>query len=147
MGSKNSRIGGFYQLDPAARLREVGAFDGLNQDDLASLRGGYGVLSIERADKMIENVVGTFDLPLGIATNFRINDRDLLIPMAVEEPSIVAGASFAARLAREGGGFLASSTRSLMIGQIQLVNVPDVDAACRAVEEHRDEILGIANSQ
>ena len=147
MGSKNSRIGGFYQLDPAARLREVGAFDGLNQDDLASLRGGYGVLSIERADKMIENVVGTFELPLGIATNFRINDRDVLIPMAVEEPSIVAGASFAAKLVREGGGFRASSTRSLMIGQVQLVNVPDVDAARTAIAAHQAELLALANSQ
>ncbi len=92
MGSKNSRIAGFYQLDPEARLKEVGAFDGLNPSELGALRGGYGVLSVERADKMIENVIGTFELPLGVATNFRINDRDVLIPMAVEEPSIVAGA-------------------------------------------------------
>ena len=147
MGTKNSRIAGFYQLDPAARLREVGAFDGLNQDELGSLRGGQGVLSVERADKMIENVVGTFELPLGIATNFRINDRDVLVPMAVEEPSIVAGASFAAKLVREGGGFRATSTRSLMIGQIQLVNLPDVDAAWAAILLHRDEILSIANAQ
>src|ERR671932_1756079 len=147
MGSKNSRIGGFYQLDPAARLREVGAFDGLNQDDLASLRGGYGVLSIERADKMIENVVGTFELPLGIATNFRINDRDVLIPMAVEEPSIVAGASFAAKLVREGGGFRASSTRGLMIGQVQLVKVPHSEGARTAILAQREELLALANSQ
>src|SRR4051794_16808314 len=147
MGSKNSRITGFYQLDPAARLREVGAFDGLNESDLASLRGGQGVLSIDRADKMIENVVGTFELPLGIATNFRINDRDVLIPMAVEEPSIVAGASFAAKLVRECGGFHTSSTRSLMIGQIQLVNVPDDTQAQALITAHRDEILAVANSQ
>ncbi len=147
MGSKNSRIGGFYQLDPAARLREVGAFDGLNEADLAALRGGQGVLTIERADKMIENVVGTFELPLGIATNFRINNRDVLVPMVVEEPSIVAGASFAAKLARAAGGFQTSSTRSLMIGQIQLVNLPDMDDARLAVLEHRDEILALANAQ
>src|SRR5687767_9464835 len=108
MGSKNSRIGGFYQLDPAARLREVGAFDGLDEADLAALRGGQGILTVERADKMIENVVGTFELPLGIATNFRINNRDVLVPMVVEEPSIVAGASFAAKLVRPRGGFEAS---------------------------------------
>ncbi len=147
MGSKNSRIAGFYQLDPAARLKEVGAFDSLNEHELASLRGGCGVLSIERADKMIENVIGTFELPLGIATNFRINDRDVLIPMAVEEPSIVAGASFAARIVREGGGFRASSTRSLMIGQVQLVKVPEMDGAREAIMAHRDDIIAVANSQ
>jgi hydroxymethylglutaryl-CoA reductase len=147
MGTKNSRISGFYQLNPAARLEQVGAFDGLTPQDLSALRGGEGVLSIERADKMIENVIGTFELPLGIATNFRINDRDVLIPMAVEEPSIVAGASFAARLAREGGGFRASSTRSLMIGQIQLVKVPDMARAEMAVQRHRAEILEAANAQ
>jgi hydroxymethylglutaryl-CoA reductase len=147
MGSNNSRIGGFYQLDPAARLREVAAFDGLNETDLQALRGGHGVLTIERADKMIENVVGTFELPLGIATNFRINNRDVLVPMVVEEPSIVAGASFAAKLVRESGGFEASATRSLMIGQIQLVNVRDMPTARMAVLEHRDEILATANAQ
>lgn len=147
MGTKSSRIAGFYQLDPSARLAEVGAFDGLNQQDLAALHGGDGVLSVERADKMIENVVGTFELPLGIATNFRINGRDVLVPMAVEEPSIVAGASFAAKLAREGGGFEASSTRSLMLGQIQLVHVPDHDRARAAIFAHRDEILQVANAQ
>ena len=147
MGSKNSRIAGFYQLDPGARLRAVGAFDGLNPDELAALRGGQGSLSIERADKMIENVIGTFELPLGIATNFRINGRDVLIPMAVEEPSIVAGASFAARIVREGGGFEASSTRSLMIGQVQLVHVPDIDAARAAIMRARDDILALANGQ
>lgn len=147
MGTKNSRIAGFYQLDPAARLREVGAFDGLNSDDLAALRGGYGILTIERADHMIENVVGTFELPLGVATNFRINDQDVLIPMAVEEPSIVAGASFAAKLVRAGGGFRTSSTRSLMIGQIQLIDVPDLAAATEAIYAHRAELIEAANRQ
>ncbi len=147
MGSKNSRNAGYYQLDPADRLRDVGAFDGLNQEELATLRGGSGILSVERADKMIENVIGTFELPLGIATNFRVNGRDVLVPMAVEEPSIVAGASFAAKLVREGGGFRASSTRSLMIGQVQIVKVPDTDAARAAIEVHRDEILAVANNQ
>ena len=147
MGSKNSRIAGFYQLDPEARLKEVGAFDGLNASELGALRGGYGVLSVERADKMIENVIGTFELPLGVATNFRINDRDVLIPMAVEEPSIVAGASFAAKLVREGGGFRASASRSLMIGQVQLVAVPDIERARTAIAAHREEILSVANAQ
>ena len=91
MKEKNSRLQGFYQLSPLDRLQAVGAFDGLNTDDLRALHGA-NALSVERADKMIENVVGTFSLPLGIATNFRINGKDKLIPMAVEEPSIVAGA-------------------------------------------------------
>lgn len=147
MGTKNSRIAGFYQLSPQQRLQEVKSFDGLNETDLAMLRGGNGVLSVARADKMIENVVGTFELPLGIATNFQINGRDKLIPMVVEEPSIVAGASFAAKLARTGGGFRTSSTRSLMIGQVQLVDVPDTEAARRAILAQRDDILTLANAQ
>lgn len=147
MGTKNSRIAGFYQLSPEQRLQEVKSFDGLNEGDLAMLRGGNGTLSVARADKMIENVVGTFELPLGIATNFQINGQDKLVPMAVEEPSIVAGASFAAKIVREGGGFRTSSTRSLMIGQIQLVDVPHVEAARATILEHRDEILRLANAQ
>ncbi|HEX6288564.1 MAG TPA: hydroxymethylglutaryl-CoA reductase, degradative [Herpetosiphonaceae bacterium] len=147
MGTKNSRIAGFYQLSPQQRLQEVKSFDGLNEADLTMLRGGNGVLSVERADKMIENVIGTFELPLGVATNFRINDQDKLIPMAVEEPSIVAGASFAAKLVRESGGFYTSSTRALMIGQVQLVNIAEPDTASAAILTHRDEILALANAQ
>ena len=90
MGTHNSRLGGFYQLHPHERLQAIKSFDGLCDEDLRRLQGGNGILTIERADKMIENVVGTFDLPLGIATNFQINGRDVLIPMVVEEPSIVA---------------------------------------------------------
>jgi len=96
---------------------------------------------------MIENVVGTFELPLGIATNFQINGRDVLIPMAVEEPSIVAGASYAARLVRAGGGFQASSTAPLMIGQVQLVGIADLQAARAALLAQRDTILALANRQ
>src|SRR5919204_252269 len=125
MGTHNSRLGGFYQLNPSERLQAVKSFDGLGDEDLRRLQGGNGVLTVKRAEKMIENVVGTFDLPLGIATNFQINGRDLLIPMVVEEPSIVAGASYAAKLVRSGGGFQASSTEPLMIGQVQLVHVAD----------------------
>ncbi|HEU5013649.1 MAG TPA: hydroxymethylglutaryl-CoA reductase, degradative, partial [Roseiflexaceae bacterium] len=92
-----------------------------------------------------ENVVGTFNLPLGVATNFLINSKDYLIPMVVEEPSIVAGASFAAKLVREGGGFQTSSTEPLMIGQVQLVNVPDHEAARAAILARKIEILEHAN--
>jgi hydroxymethylglutaryl-CoA reductase len=147
MGTQNSRLQGFYQLNPFERLQMVKSFDGLEDEDLRSLHGGSGILSIERADKMIENVVGTYNLPLGIATNFRINGRDYLIPMVVEEPSIVAGASYAARMARAGGGFETSSTDPLMIGQVQIVNVTAPNSARHDILAHKDELLAIANAQ
>src|SRR5262245_21825742 len=147
MGTHNSRLGGFYQLDPYERLQAIKSFEGLCDEDLHQLRGGDGVLTIERADKMIENVIGTFELPLGIATNFQINGRDVLVPMAVEEPSILVGASYAARLVRAGGGFQASSTAPLMIGQIQLVGIADLEQAREAVLAQREMILDLANQQ
>ena len=147
MATHNSRLGGFYQLQPFERLQAVRSFDGLNEEDLRQLQGGQGALSVERADKMIENVIGTYNLPLGIATNFQINGRDRLVPMVVEEPSIVAGASYAARLVREGGGFRARSSAPLMIGQVQLVAVPDAIAASAAILAERAEILALANRQ
>src|SRR6266487_6571571 len=147
MGTHNSRLGGFYQLHPHERLQAIKSFDGLCDEDLRRLQGGNGVLTIERADKMIENVVGTFSLPLGIATNFQINGRDVLIPMVVEEPSIVAGASYAAKLVREGGGFDASSTEPLMIGQVQLVKIPDPARARYDILSRSEEILALANRQ
>jgi hydroxymethylglutaryl-CoA reductase len=148
MGTKNSRLQGFYQLNPFERLQMVKSFDGLLDEDLRALHGGQGgALTIERADKMIENVVGTYNLPLGIATNFRINGRDYLIPMVVEEPSIVAGASYAARMVRDGGGFETSSTEPLMIGQVQLVHISDPDQARQTILSRKEEILALANAQ
>lgn len=148
MGTKNSRLQGFYQLNPFERLQMVKSFDGLVDEDLRALHGGHGgALTIERADKMIENVIGTYNLPLGVATNFRINGRDYLIPMVVEEPSIVAGASYAARMVRDGGGFETSSTEPLMIGQVQLVNVRDPDQARQTILSRKEEILALANAQ
>lgn len=147
MAPHNSKLSGFYQLNPFERLQAVKSFDGLNDDDLRALHGGTGALSVERADKMIENVVGTYNLPLGIATNFQINGRDLLIPMVVEEPSIVAGASYAAKLVREGGGFQTSSTLPLMIGQVQLVKIQDPQRARFDILSQREAILATANRQ
>jgi hydroxymethylglutaryl-CoA reductase len=147
MGTHNSRLGGFYKLNPSERLQAIKAFDGLCDEDLRQLRGGTSVLTIERADKMIENVVGTFNLPLGVATNFQINGRDVLIPMVVEEPSIVAGVSFAAKLTRAGGGFQASSTAPLMIGQVQLVGVHNLHSARHDILMCKNEILALANQQ
>src|SRR5262245_44243452 len=147
MGNHNSRLGGFYQLNPAERLQAIKSFDGLGDEDLRRLQGGSGVLTVERADKMIENVVGTFDLPLGVATNFQINGRDVLIPMVVEEPSIVAGASYAAKLVRAGGGFQTSSTKPLMIGQVQLVDVASPHGARHDILARKEDILALANRQ
>ncbi len=147
MATRNSRLGGFYQLNPFERLQAVKSFDGLNEDDLRQLHGGNGALTVERADKMIENVIGTFNLPMGIATNFQINGRDVLIPMVVEEPSIVAGASYAAKLARAGGGFQASSTAPLMIGQVQLVGIRDPHRARHDILANKEAILTLANRQ
>ncbi len=147
MRKHHSRLQGFYQLNPFERLQAVKSFDGLNDEDLRALHGGSGALSIERADKMIENVIGTFNLPLGIATNFQINGRDVLVPMVVEEPSIVAGASYAAKLVRAGGGFTASHTSPVMIGQVQLVHVPSPAVARFSIQERKDEILALANAQ
>lgn len=147
METKNSRLQGFYQLNPLDRLKVIKSFAELSDEEIQALHGGEGALSLERADKMIENVIGTFNLPLGIATNFQVNGCDILVPMVVEEPSIVAGASYAAKLVRDGGGFQAGHTDPLMIGQVQLVQVPDPDSAQRAILAHKDEIITLANQR
>jgi hydroxymethylglutaryl-CoA reductase len=102
-------------------------------------------LSLDSADHMIENVVGSYSLPLGIALNFQINGRDVLVPMAIEEPSVVAGASFMAKLAREGGGFESHNSPPEMIGQLQLLDVASLDAARAELVKHKDELLDEAN--
>ena len=107
--SPSSRLPGFFKLAPEERAQQVMAFAGLSQEDLATLQNGDS-LSLAQADRMIENVVGVYSLPLGIATNFLLNGRDYLVPMVVEEPSVVAGLSYAARLVRQGGGFQPAAT-------------------------------------
>jgi hydroxymethylglutaryl-CoA reductase len=147
--ARSSRISGFYNLAPVERQRIVADWAALSDEQAASLRALLGVpggLGLEQADKMVENVVGTYGLPLGIATNFVVNGRDVLVPMAIEEPSVVAGASFAARLARAGGGFHAETTEPLMIGQMQVTGVPDLGNACSKVEAGKQRLLDLANS-
>jgi hydroxymethylglutaryl-CoA reductase len=144
--NKSSSISGFYKLSPKERLALVKEFAGLSDEECALLQN-TGSLPLEAADRMIENVVGAFPLPLGIGVNFLINNRDYLIPMAIEEPSVVAAASYAAKMARKGGGFHTSSTPPVMIGQIQVVNVKDPDKAKARVLEAKQEILGKANAQ
>ncbi|MCE2850801.1 MAG: hydroxymethylglutaryl-CoA reductase, degradative [Roseiflexaceae bacterium] len=140
-----SRIEGFYRLDPVTRRMRLRDATSCDDATLAALAGGQ--LGMERADKMIENVVGTYELPVGVATNFQINGRDRLVPMVVEEPSIVAGASYAARMARESGGFVASHTEPIMIGQIQLIDVTDVAHAMAAIHAARLRLIECANAQ
>ena len=144
--NKSSQISGFYKLSPKERLALVKEFAGLS-DEECDLLQNTGSLPLEAADRMIENVVGAFPLPLGIGINFLINNRDYLIPMAIEEPSVVAAASYAAKMVRENGGFHTSSTPPVMIGQIQLVDIADADKAKQRVLEAKQEILEKANAQ
>ncbi|MDF1499344.1 MAG: hydroxymethylglutaryl-CoA reductase, degradative [Anaerolineales bacterium] len=143
--SRSSRLPGFYRLSRTERIEKLIEASALDPDQ-ASLFDLPGGLSYEQAEHMIENVVGTFALPLGIATNFVINGREVLIPMAVEEPSIVAGASYMAKLARQGGGFEASTTEPEMIGQIQVLDLSDPHAAVESLTTRRSELLEIANT-
>ena len=144
--SKSSAISGFYKLTPKERLAKVKEFADLTDDESAIL-SNTGALPLEVADLMIENVVGAFPLPLGIGVNFQINNRDYLIPMAIEEPSVVAAASYAAKMVRDSGGFHTSSTSPVMIGQIQAVNIKDPYAARMRVLGAKTEILKKANEQ
>jgi len=141
-----SRIPGFYKLNPAERLREIQLRAGLTEEEAAVLSGSMG-LDVAQADRMSENVVGVFGLPLGIAVNFLINGRDRLVPMAIEEPSVVAAASHAAKLVREGGGFAAEASDSLMIGQIQVLGLVDPDEAGDRLLAAREMLLSVANEQ
>ncbi|MBN2148990.1 MAG: hydroxymethylglutaryl-CoA reductase, degradative [Anaerolineales bacterium] len=141
--AKSSRIPGFYNLPLQDRQSKIAQATGINEEELAALSGEAG-LSAEQADHMIENAIGFHALPLGVGLNFVVNGREVLVPMAIEEPSVVAGASFMARLARAGGGFFAHTTPPEMIGQIQLLDVPDLPAARLALLEQRQALLAEA---
>jgi hydroxymethylglutaryl-CoA reductase len=139
----SSRIPGFYNLSLADRRAELLKRGWLTAGDLAALTGEAG-LDADQADHMIENVAGVFGLPLGIALNFVVNGREVLVPMAIEEPSVVAGASYMAKLARAGGGFTAQADPPEMIGQIQLLSVPDLVAAREALLAQKPRLLAEA---
>ncbi len=144
MAEKTSRLSGFYKLTPEERLRIVKDFADLTDEDISQLTTG---LHIEQADRMIENVIGMVSFPLGIATNFMINGKDYLIPMALEEPSVVAAASNIAKIARVKGGFHTSSDEPVMIGQIQIVDVKYTEMVLQKISYRKDEILEKANEQ
>ena len=145
-GERSSRLPGFYKKPLEERLRIVSELSELSDEDVSLLRSGGG-LSLEIADRMIENVIGLMAYPFAVAVNFRINGRDILVPMVLEEPSVVAAASNMARLMREGEGIKASSTDPVMIGQIQVVDIPDMEEAVEAVRGEREHILELANEQ
>ncbi|MBN1919635.1 MAG: hydroxymethylglutaryl-CoA reductase, degradative [Anaerolineae bacterium] len=142
---RSSRIAGFYNLDFNARLRLLTEWAALNAEEQAKLSGALG-LNVERGTHMIENVAGVYGLPLGIATNFKVNGRDVLVPMVIEEPSVVAGASLAAKLARAGGGFSASADSPVMIGQLQVVDLDDLEVARAQILEEKETLLALAHA-
>ncbi len=142
---RTSKISGFYKLGSTKRLELVRDFAGLSEEEINVL-ANTGSLG-EIADRMIENVVGAMPLPIGIAVNFMINDKDYLIPMAIEEPSVVAAASNAAKMARESGGFQTSSTEPIMVGQIQLTDVYDPFSVKFTILANKERILNLANEE
>jgi len=133
----------FYNLSTGERLAQVAQAAGLSADETTALSGEAG-LSLAQADHMIENVAGTYSLPLGIAQNFMVNGRAVLVPMVIEEPSVVAGASFMAKLALASGGFTAGASAPEMIGQIQVLDTPDLNAARRALLAQKEALLAEA---
>lgn len=137
---KESRISGFYKLSLKERREILSRAGWLERSDLEAWDVDKG-LNSQQADHMIENVVGIHALPVGIGLNFQINGRDVLVPMVVEEPSVVAGASYMAKLVRAGGGFEAKASSPEMIGQIQLLELPDMEAARQAILAHKEELL------
>jgi hydroxymethylglutaryl-CoA reductase len=137
---EGSRIPGFYNLGLEQRLAEITRRANLSPEEAAALSGAGG-LTVFQADHMTENVVGMYALPLGIGLNFQINGRDVLVPMVIEEPSVVAGASFMAKLVRLGGGFYAHTTSPEMIAQIQILDVADLPSARLTILEAKESLL------
>ena len=142
----DSSISKFFEKSRKERLDVVANFANLSEDDLKILQDTDGGISYDKADKMVENAIGTFSLPLGVATNFQINGKDYVIPMVIEEPSVIAAASKGAKVARIKGGFQVTADESYSIGQIQILNV-DVDSAIQKINSSSDEILKLANSK
>ncbi len=146
MTSPTSRISGFRDLSVADRRARVAEVAGLAAERLAVLDPVAG-LGVEQADHMVENVVGVMGIPVGVATNFRVDGRDLLVPMATEEPSVVAAASNLARMTRDHGGFVTSATPPVMQAQVQVLDVPDPEAARLRLLAHADELAALAEAQ
>lgn len=142
MASKKQALAGLYKLNRIDRLEKLIEIMALTYEDRVALESG---LTLEQADAMIENVVGRYTLPLGLATNFLIDGQEVVVPMVVEEPSIVAGVSYAAKLAQAGGGFEVRSSEPVMIGQIQVLALKDLEAAAANVLAAETDLLAAAN--
>ena len=143
---KTSKYSGFFKLSVEDRMKEVAEFTGITEEEQAVLQDANS-LDMDKADHMIENVIGRFSLPLAVAINFTINGEDKIIPMVSEEPSVVAACTNAAKMARAAGGFTTNSSGTVMISQIQLLDVPAPFAAKSIILEHKQEILGICNEK
>lgn len=141
----SSRITGFYKYSMVDRAAMVAQWANLSAEEQSVFFGLTG-LSLQDADNMIENVIGIYGLPLGVAVNFLINGKDYLIPMVIEEPSVVAALSNSAKVIRDGGGFTATSTDPIMIGQIQIVDVADVWRAAEIIQAEKNALLELANA-
>ena len=142
----DSSISRFFEKTRKERLNLVKNFTNLSDDEVKILESENGGISFEKADKMVENAIGTFSLPLGIATNFRINGKDYLIPMVIEEPSVIAAASKGAKIARIKGGFEVIADESYSIGQIQVLDL-DIKEGIKKIQQSEEEIINIANSK
>ena len=140
----SSRISGFYKKPVGERISVIAEKVGLTAEEVETLRSRGG-LTMEAADRMTENVIGTIAYPFSVAVNFRVDGRDYLVPMAGEEPSVVAAASNMARLMRDGKGIEAKTTDPVMIGQIQVLDIPDMDAAVKAIETNKGTLIESAN--
>jgi hydroxymethylglutaryl-CoA reductase len=143
---KDSSISKFFEKSRSERLDIIKNFADLSDEEIKILENPNGGISFEKADKMVENAIGTFSLPLGIATNFKINGKDYVIPMVIEEPSVIAAASKGAKVARILGGFEVEADESYSIGQIQMLDVDNSDAIIK-IKNSTDEILKLANSK
>ena len=143
---RTSAISGFYKLTPSQRREMVASFAGLDESDVATL-SDFGVLGEATANRMIENVIGTWPMPLGVASNFLIDGKEYFVPLALEEPSVVAAASNMAKATRSRGGITTSNSDPVMIAQIQLAEVADPNAARLKILEHRERLVELANQQ
>lgn len=143
---KTSEYSGFYKLSVEDRLKEVAEFTGISEAD-ARVIADPNALDMDKADHMVENVIGTYSLPMGVAINFLINGKDYVIPMVTEEPSVIAAASNAAKFARKNGGIFTSNTGSVMIAQVQVINVADIHYARNIVLENKEKIKEMCNAK
>ena len=143
----DSSISKFFEKSRKDRLDLVANFAKLSKEELDILQNDNGGISFDKADKMVENAIGTFSLPLGVATSFLINGKDYLIPMVIEEPSVIAAASKGAKIARVKGGFVVSADESYSIGQVQVLDITDFSLAISQIKNSTNEILELANSK